>query len=198
MNRTPQRRGLPCGWSSDPRGAAGYRPVVRFHRRLSRRNRGGFCGDARTGRRTSVSHRPSSSNIRRGPERPAPILPIRCPKTSRPNGSLALQDWSKRSDAPSTRSMVGRTFDVLFEKPGRHPGQIGGKSPYLQAVHVDGPERLIGQVAAVEIIDVSSNSLFGRLAAALGRRMNMALADETPRMATSKPDQSRGCRARRN
>ena len=30
--------------------------------------------------------------------------------------------------------MVGRTLEVLFEKPGRHPGQIAGKSPYLQPV----------------------------------------------------------------
>ena len=33
---------------------------------------------------------------------------------------------------------VGMTFDVLFEKPGRHPGQIVGRSPYLQPVQVDG------------------------------------------------------------
>ena len=31
---------------------------------------------------------------------------------------------------------VGRTFDVLFEKPGRLPGQIVGRSPYLQPVQV--------------------------------------------------------------
>ncbi len=36
------------------------------------------------------------------------------------------------------RAGVGQTFDVLFEKPGRHPGQIVGRSPYLQPVHVIG------------------------------------------------------------
>ena len=34
--------------------------------------------------------------------------------------------------------------DVLIEKPGRMPGQIGGRSPYLQAVHMEGSDRLIG------------------------------------------------------
>ena len=61
------------------------------------------------------------------------------------------------------RAMIGRTVDVLFEKPGRHAGQIGGKSPYLQAVHADGVPDLIGQVARVRIIDVGANSLQGSL-----------------------------------
>ncbi len=65
-------------------------------------------------------------------------------------------------------SMVGRTIDVLFEKPGRHAGQIAGKSPYLQPVQVDGPASLIGSVAAVDIVECSTNSLFGRLVSAKG------------------------------
>ena len=63
------------------------------------------------------------------------------------------------------RAMIGRDIDVLVEKPGRHDGQIGGKSPYLQAVHADGPVGLIGQVVQVRIIDVGTNSLQGRLIA---------------------------------
>ena len=76
---------------------------------------------------------------------------------------IRLQDVVETQRRAFNASMVGRTFDVLFEKPGRHPGQIGGKSPYLQAVHVDGPETLIGRVASVEIVECSSNSLYGRL-----------------------------------
>jgi tRNA-2-methylthio-N6-dimethylallyladenosine synthase len=59
---------------------------------------------------------------------------------------------------------VGKIMPVLFEKKGRHPGQIGGKTPYLQAVHVDGPDHLIGSEALVEITGTSTNSLFGCLA----------------------------------
>jgi tRNA-2-methylthio-N6-dimethylallyladenosine synthase len=61
-------------------------------------------------------------------------------------------------------AVVGRIMPVLFEKKGRHPGQIGGKTPYLQAVHVDGPDHLIGSEALVEITGTSTNSLFGCLA----------------------------------
>ncbi len=60
-------------------------------------------------------------------------------------------------------AMLGQTVEVLFEKPGRRPGQIGGKTPWLHAVHVDGPQELIGQVAKAHIIEVGVNSLYGRL-----------------------------------
>ena len=57
---------------------------------------------------------------------------------------------------------VGKTVDVLIEKTGREPGQIGGKSPYLQAVHLDGPASLIGSIIPVKIIGIMSNSLTGQ------------------------------------
>jgi tRNA-2-methylthio-N6-dimethylallyladenosine synthase len=59
---------------------------------------------------------------------------------------------------------VGRTFDVLFEKPGRLPGQLTGRSPYLQAVNVMAPQSLIGQMVSVTIVELGTNSLFGVLA----------------------------------
>jgi tRNA-2-methylthio-N6-dimethylallyladenosine synthase len=60
--------------------------------------------------------------------------------------------------------MVGREVKVLFEKAGRMPGQIVGKSDYLHAVHVEGPESLIGEIAPVVIVASGPNSLSGRLA----------------------------------
>ena len=53
---------------------------------------------------------------------------------------------------------------VLFEKPGRLPGQIAGRSPYLQPVHVMAPPDIIGETAMVAITDISTNSLFGTIA----------------------------------
>ena len=57
------------------------------------------------------------------------------------------------------------TLDVLFEKVGRHPGQVVGKSPYLQPVQVMASPSLIGTIASVRIDDTGSYSLFGTLAA---------------------------------
>ena len=59
---------------------------------------------------------------------------------------------------------AGRTVDVLLEKPGKLPGQLVGRSPYLQAVQVMAPAERIGSVHRVTIDEVGSNSLFGSLA----------------------------------
>jgi tRNA-2-methylthio-N6-dimethylallyladenosine synthase len=74
-----------------------------------------------------------------------------------------LQDAIDRNQAAFNRGCVGRTMDVLFERPGRHPGQLAGRSPYLQPVQVTAPSSLIGTIAAVAVTEVSSNSLFGVL-----------------------------------
>ena len=59
--------------------------------------------------------------------------------------------------------MVGREVSVLFEKPGRLPGQMVGKSEYLHAVHVDAPEAQRGEIARVRITNSAANSLAGVL-----------------------------------
>jgi len=74
-----------------------------------------------------------------------------------------LQHAIDRQQAAFNRGCLGRTFDVLFERAGRHPGQLVGRSPYLQPVQVTAPSSLIGTVAAVAVTEVSSNSLFGAL-----------------------------------
>ena len=74
-----------------------------------------------------------------------------------------LQDVIDRSQAGFNRRCLGRTFDVLFERPGRHAGQLVGRSPYLQPVQVTAPSSLIGTIAPVAVTEVSSNSLFGVL-----------------------------------
>jgi len=61
-------------------------------------------------------------------------------------------------------SMVGRTLPVLIERIGRQAGQVGGRSPYLQAVHLEGGTELIGSIHQVEIVAAGPNSLEGRLA----------------------------------
>ena len=50
---------------------------------------------------------------------------------------------------------------VLIEKPGRKPGQLMGRSPYLQPVHLDGRTELIGAIVHTRISGVGTNSLSG-------------------------------------
>lgn len=75
----------------------------------------------------------------------------------------ALQALLEEQRQSFNSATVGRTVDVLFEKLGRHEGQIAGKSPYMQAVHVSGPADMIGGVGHVAIVAAGSNSLAGRL-----------------------------------
>jgi len=77
---------------------------------------------------------------------------------------LALQDLLERQQRQFYASMIGRTLDVLFEKPGRHPGQLIGRSPYMQGVHATAAADLIGTVRPVRIAGATLQSLAGALA----------------------------------
>ena len=61
------------------------------------------------------------------------------------------------------RACVGREMKVLFDRPGRKPGQVLGRSPWLQPVHVENAAHLIGQIRDVHIESASSNSMKGAL-----------------------------------
>ncbi|MEM9837544.1 MAG: tRNA (N6-isopentenyl adenosine(37)-C2)-methylthiotransferase MiaB [Pseudomonadota bacterium] len=61
-------------------------------------------------------------------------------------------------------TQVGRTLPVLLEKAGRMEGQLVGKSPYLQSVHVLADEKLLGQIIPIKIEEAGPNSLRGTLA----------------------------------
>ncbi len=74
-----------------------------------------------------------------------------------------LQALVTRQQRAFNASFAGRTVEVLLEKPGRLPGQLVGKSPYLQAIQVMAPPSLLGETVPVTITEVGSNSLFGAL-----------------------------------
>jgi tRNA-2-methylthio-N6-dimethylallyladenosine synthase len=98
------------------------------------------------------------------PGTPAAEMDDQVPEAVKSERLRALQALIDSQAAAFNRSCVGRTLDVLFEKTGRHPGQIVGKSPYLQPVQVHAPASLIGTIAAVRIDGVGPHSLFGTLA----------------------------------
>jgi tRNA-2-methylthio-N6-dimethylallyladenosine synthase len=75
-----------------------------------------------------------------------------------------LQAAINRNAAAFNARCRGLTFDVLLEKPGRLPGQLTGRSPYLQPVQVMAPSHLIGALVPVTITEIGTNSLFGVLA----------------------------------
>ncbi|MBE9639014.1 tRNA (N6-isopentenyl adenosine(37)-C2)-methylthiotransferase MiaB [Salipiger mangrovisoli] len=74
-----------------------------------------------------------------------------------------LQALLGRQQRALQDAMVGREVGVLFEKPGRRPGQMGGKSDYLHAVHVAGDDLRVGDLRRVRIVESGPNSLKGEL-----------------------------------
>jgi len=74
-----------------------------------------------------------------------------------------LQALLREQQQATQASMVGREVKVLFEKAGREPGQMIGKSEYLHAVYADAPADVLGQVRRVRILQDSPNSLRGEL-----------------------------------
>jgi tRNA-2-methylthio-N6-dimethylallyladenosine synthase len=108
------------------------------------------------------------------PGTPAAEMPDQLPEEVKSERLYRLQAAIDRHQARFSAQCVGRTFDVLFEKPGRHPGQIVGRSPYLQPVVVMAPATMIGEIAAVTITGIRANSLLGALATARAERMRAA------------------------
>ena len=98
------------------------------------------------------------------PGTPAADMAEQIPEDVKSERLQRLQAAIDRHYAAFRQRCVGRTFDVLFERHGRHPGQLAGRSPYLLPVQVIAPATMIGQVAAVTITEVRPNSLIGGLA----------------------------------
>ena len=80
------------------------------------------------------------------------------------NARLArLQTVLEAQRTEFNQSQIGRLLPVLFEKKGRHEGQLIGRTPYLQSVHAKAPEFMIGSIEPVCIKDITPNALTGVL-----------------------------------
>ena len=100
------------------------------------------------------SRRPGTPGARRGDQVPEAV------KTER---LAALQAVLNAQQAAFNSAMSGRVLTVLFDKPGRHEGQLCGRSPYLQSVHAEAPKALLGQLAKVRISAAGPHALHGVL-----------------------------------
>jgi tRNA-2-methylthio-N6-dimethylallyladenosine synthase len=95
------------------------------------------------------------------PGTPAAEMDAQVPEAVKAERLARLQNLLETQRQAFNRGTVGQTLDVLLEKPGRHPGQIAGKSPYLQPVQFESDAHRIGEIVTVRIVRAGSNSLFG-------------------------------------
>ncbi|WP_373504975.1 tRNA (N6-isopentenyl adenosine(37)-C2)-methylthiotransferase MiaB [Aestuariivirga sp.] len=95
------------------------------------------------------------------PGTPAAEHEIQIPDAEKTARLHELQALIHAQQAAFNGAMLGQTVPVLLEKPGREEGQLVGRSPYLQSVHIQADKILIGQIVDTHITGVGTNSLSG-------------------------------------
>jgi tRNA-2-methylthio-N6-dimethylallyladenosine synthase len=78
---------------------------------------------------------------------------------------VRLQELIDSQQSAFNKAMIGNTVDVLFERAARNPGQIVGRTAYLQPAHVMASPDIIEQILPVRIESLERYSLLGELAA---------------------------------
>ena len=99
----------------------------------------------------------------RRPGTPGSSMPDQLPESVKIARLSALQSLLGEQARAFNASKVGLTVPVLFAEPGRRPGQIVGKTPWLQSVYAEGPQRLIGHIVETHLTEGHANSLAGRI-----------------------------------
>ncbi|MYG52883.1 MAG: tRNA (N6-isopentenyl adenosine(37)-C2)-methylthiotransferase MiaB [Rhodospirillaceae bacterium] len=100
------------------------------------------------------------------PGTPAAEADGQVPEAVKAGRLAALQQLLEAQQAAFNHACIGRTMPVLLDRPGRKPGQLVGRSPWMQAVHVAAPAGRLGSIADIAIDRATANSLAGRLAVA--------------------------------
>ncbi|MDO1559293.1 tRNA (N6-isopentenyl adenosine(37)-C2)-methylthiotransferase MiaB [Brevundimonas sp. 2R-24] len=95
------------------------------------------------------------------PGTPAAAMPGQVEQGVAEERLQALQALLRDQQQAFGEIQVGKTLPVLFEKPGRRPGQGVGRSPYLQSVFAEDADRLMGQIVEVRIDAATPNALSG-------------------------------------
>ena len=101
----------------------------------------------------------------RRPGTPAAAMARQVPEPVKEERLARLQGLLDAQRQAFNAAQTGRVLPVLFEKPGRHAGQLVGRSPYLQSVHATAPQSMLGRIAPVRIEGAGPNALAGAICA---------------------------------
>jgi tRNA-2-methylthio-N6-dimethylallyladenosine synthase len=97
------------------------------------------------------------------PGTPGAELKDQVPEEIKADRLERLQALLLKQQQEFAEACVGKVIDLLLEKPGRMPGQLIGRSPWLQSVNVDAKASQIGDIINVRITGTSTNSLFAEV-----------------------------------
>jgi tRNA-2-methylthio-N6-dimethylallyladenosine synthase len=99
------------------------------------------------------------------PGTPAAEMAEQVPDEVKSDRLARLQAVLASQQQAFNQACLGRGMPILLEKPGRHQGQLVGRSPYLQSVYIDARKYIIGDMVNVTIDAVGSNSLSAHIQA---------------------------------
>ena len=97
------------------------------------------------------------------PGTPGALMTDQVAEEAKTERLAALQAVLSTNQLSFNEASVGRSLPVLLDRSGRKPGQLAGRSPYMQAVHVTAPAAMKGEIAKIRIVEAFANSLSGVL-----------------------------------
>lgn len=97
------------------------------------------------------------------PGTPGAEMENQVPEDVKSNRLERMQQLLRQQQLAFNQASVGKTMPVLFFKKGKHPGQVIGKTPYLQSVHVKTDKEIMNRICEVELVSAGANSLEGKL-----------------------------------
>ena len=98
------------------------------------------------------------------PGTPAATMPNQVAQEAKAERLARLQALLEEQQRAFNAACIGREFDLLLEKPGRKPGQLVGRTPYLQPAHLQADGMSVGDIVRVRIDAALANSLAASLA----------------------------------
>ncbi|MEM6903871.1 MAG: MiaB/RimO family radical SAM methylthiotransferase, partial [Pseudomonadota bacterium] len=98
------------------------------------------------------------------PGTPAADAKTQVPEDVKTERLAALQQLLNAQQDAFNHRTIGTSVPVLLDRKGRNPGQLHGRSPYMQSVHVTANERLFGETVDVQVTSAHANSVSGHIA----------------------------------
>jgi len=97
------------------------------------------------------------------PGTPAAVMDLQVDKVVANERLQILQKLLNDTQTEFNQDCIDKTFPILLERIGRNEGQLVGRSPYMQPVHVEAPVEMIGQIRDLKIVSARPNSLGAEL-----------------------------------
>ncbi len=99
------------------------------------------------------------------PGTPAAAMPGQVPDPVKSERLARLQELLNAQQRSFNAGQLGLSMPVLFDRVGRKPGQLVGRSPWMQAVHAMLPQSELGRIHRVKVVRIGDNSLAAEISA---------------------------------